>query len=184
MNRMVSRRGLLAVALAAALAAVLPPATAAETGPRPLPVMQPPLPPGPPVLTVEGASGQRTFSLADLEALGLQAMTLDLVWAGEGGTYQGVLLADVLAATGIAEAPAVEVEALDGYRATIPREDWQRWPLLLATRRDGAAMAVRDKGPLRILYPLTPEDVLASPKMDLRWVWMVSRIAPAAGGPS
>ncbi|SOD96809.1 molybdopterin-dependent oxidoreductase [Caenispirillum bisanense] len=178
-----SRRGLLAAVLTAATAAVLP-AAADEAGPRPLPVTLPPLPPGPPVLTVEGPSGPRSFTLAQLEALGLYALTVDLVWADEGGTYQGVLLADVLAAAGLAEVPAVDVEGLDGYRATIPHDDWRRWPVLIATRRDGAAMAVRDKGPLRILYPLTPDEVLASPKMDLRWVWMIARIAPAAGGPS
>lgn len=183
MIRKLSRRGLLAAVLMAAVTAV-PPAVADEAGPRPLPVTLPPLPAGPPVLTVEGPSGPRSFTLAQLEALGLYALTVELVWAGEGGTYQGVLLADVLAAAGLAEAPAVDVEGLDGYRATIPREDWQRWPVMIATRREGAAMAVRDKGPLRILYPLTPEEVLASPKMDLRWVWMIARIAPAAGGPS
>lgn len=166
-----------AVVLTTMLAGAGAPALA---DPMPRPVILPPPPPGPPVLAVESPSGPRTFSVADLEALGLHEMDADLVWPGENDTYQGVLFSAVLKAAGMADALAVRVTALDGYSAVIPAEDWVRWPLLLATRRAGQPMAVRDKGPLRILYPLTPTEVLASPEMDVRWVWMVSAIAPAA----
>lgn len=185
---MMPRRVLAAAfAVAAALAATLPLSAAAADGPRPVPAELPPPVGGPVVLTVEGADGQRSFTLAELEAIGLHAMTIDLVWVGEGGTYHGILLSDLLEAVGLADAPGVDVHAVDGYHAEIPREDWQRWPILLATRRDGELMTVRDKGPTRILYPMTPDEVLASDKMDVRWVWMVERIkrVPAEpGGPS
>lgn len=158
------------------------PAVAAvgEASPRPQAVDLPPLPAGPPVVTVATDSGPRAFSLADLEAVGLKTLTADLLWQGESGTYQGILLADLLRETGLAAAPAVEVEGLDGYRAIIPREDINTWDVLLATRRDGRPMAVRDKGPLRILYAMTPKQLLEVPQMDTRWVWMVRaiRVAP------
>ncbi|GAA0573029.1 molybdopterin-dependent oxidoreductase [Caenispirillum bisanense] len=151
---------------------------------RPQPVTLPPLPPGPPVLTVAAEGGARAFSVAELEALGLHALEVDLLWQGESDSYQGVLLADVLRVTGLAAAEAVEVEALDGYRAVIPRADIEAWSVLLATRRAGRPMSVREKGPLRILYAMTPEQLLAAPQMDTRWVWMVRAIRPATTVPA
>lgn len=198
----VSRRAVLAalglVTALAPLAARTRAAAAAEAGsqtagagglPHPRPSGLEPLPPGPPVLTVETPHGPRDYSLADIEAVGLNAMTIDLVWAGEGGTYHGVLLPALLRDAGLPDVPAVDVVALDGYHAQIPRQDWERWPIMLATRRDGKPLAVREKGPTRILYAMTPEEVLASAKMDVRWVWMVRTIKPAtapaaSGSPS
>ncbi|WP_404378528.1 hypothetical protein [Caenispirillum salinarum] len=143
----------------------------------------PPLEPGPTVLTMAGANGVQEYDLANLEALGPHALEAELVWQGEDDVYHGVLLSDVLADAGLDAVPAVRVRALDGYSAVIPRADWTRWPILLATRRGGAPMLVRGKGPLRILYPLTPETVLAMPQMDSRWVWMVDAIEPEPASP-
>ncbi|WP_052000268.1 hypothetical protein, partial [Caenispirillum salinarum] len=171
----------LAGALVAALWLSSTPAAATVTEANVLAVTPAPLPqpdPGPTVLTVAGAAGVQEYDVADLEALGPHALEADLVWQDESDVYHGVLLSDVLADAGLADVPAVRVRALDGYSAVIPRADWRRWPILLATRRGGDLMPVRGKGPLRILYPLTPDAVLAMPQMDTRWVWMVEAIEP------
>lgn len=136
--------------------------------------------PGPILLTVETPSGPRAYDQVALEALGTHVLDARLIWEGEDGLYHGVLLADLLADAGMDGASSVLVRAVDGYSAVIPREDWVRWPLLLATRQDGRPMTVRNKGPLRLLYPLPPEVVLDMPETDSRWVWMVDRIEPEA----
>lgn len=128
------------------------------------------------VLVIEGPKGLRRYTVAQLEALGMHEVTTSTFWPDDNGTYQGPLLADVLRDAGLASAPLVRVAALDGFSQRIPQEDWSRWPVLLATRRDGEAMGTRSKGPLRIVYPRDMDPSLAQGIYRLRWVWMVTRI--------
>ena len=128
------------------------------------------------VLVIEGPQGLRRYTLAQLEALGVHEVTTSTFWPDDNGTYQGPLLADVLRDAGLAGAPLVRVVALDGFSQRIPHEDWSRWPMVLATRRNGQAMGTRSKGPLRIVYPRDMDPSLEQGIYRLRWVWMVSRI--------
>lgn len=110
------------------------------------PVKIPAAPPGPTILTVETPSGPRTYDRAALETLDTYVLNAKLIWEEENGQYQGVLLSDVLAHAGIADVASVRVSALDGYSAMIPREDWTRWPLLLATRQHGRRWRCATRG--------------------------------------
>lgn len=128
-----------------------------------------------PVLSVAG----RPFSLADLESLGMYRVTTRTFWPGNDGTYEGPLLADVLRRAGLYDAAGVRISALDGFSQVLPRQDWTRWPVLLATRRDGQPLSVRNKGPLRVIYPRDMSPELSDTLYRLRWVWLVNRIEPA-----
>ncbi|MCG6659078.1 molybdopterin-dependent oxidoreductase [Halomonas campisalis] len=146
----------------------------------PQPVSLPPLEGDRVVLRVTGEHGERGYTLAQIEALGLHRVTTTTFWPEDGGTYEGVLLADLLAEAGLAEAAAVRVLALDGFSQILPREDWQRWSVLLATRQDGQPMATRDKGPLRVIYPRDADPRLEDLAYRLRWVWLVQAIEQVA----
>jgi hypothetical protein len=54
--------------------------------------------------------------------------------------------------------------ALNDYKVKIPIADFDKVNVILAYRRDGKAMPVRDKGPLWIMYPF---DENPSLKTDL-----------------
>ncbi|HXH02674.1 MAG TPA: molybdopterin-dependent oxidoreductase [Candidatus Competibacteraceae bacterium] len=146
----------------------------------PQPVSLPPLESTAVVLTVSTDHGSKRYSLPQIEALGLYRVTTSTFWPEDNGTYEGVLLAALLADAGLADGPAVRIAALDDFSQIIPREDWQRWPLLLATRRDGQPMSIRNKGPLRLIYPRDADSRLSDPAYRLRWVWMVNAIEPVA----
>lgn len=156
-------------------------ATAAGPAPEPLAAGSlPALPAAHRVLLQVGAPGQeRAFTLAQIEAIGLHRVTTSTYWPADDGTYEGPLLRDLLAAAGLANAAQVRVTALDGFTQAIPREDWTRWPVMVATRKNGAALGVRDKGPLRIVYPRDMDPALRDAQYRLRWVWMIKGIAPA-----
>ena len=135
-----------------------------------------------PILIVTGEQDSRQYSLAELEALGLYTVTTATFWPEDDGSYQGVLLSDVLADAGLANAEAVNVLALDHFSQTIPRQDWTRWPLLLATRRDQQPLSIRSKGPLRIIYPRDMDSELERGTYRLRWVWMIDRLTAVKEG--
>ncbi|ANQ84858.1 hypothetical protein dqs_1820 [Azoarcus olearius] len=154
----------------------------AAAGPVPEPVRLPAAahPDASQTLRFASAGSVRELSLADIEALGLHEVRTATFWPADDGVYQGVLLRDVLKAAGLGDALAVRVAALDGFSQLLPRADWMRWPVLLATRRDGKPMSVRNKGPFRIIYPRDMSPALDDPIYRLRWVWLIRSIEAVA----
>lgn len=137
------------------------------------------LPAGKAVLTVKGTNGVRQFSIAELENLGTYRLSTKTFWPADDGIYEGVLLSTILKQAGIENSAAIRVRARDGFSQIIPHQDWEKWPILLATRRSGNAIPTRDKGPLRIIYPRDMAPELADSLYRLRWVWLVDLIEPA-----
>lgn len=133
-----------------------------------------------PLLEVLGPSGSRRLSLAELESLPLHRVATSTFWPGDEGVFEGPLLSDVLGLAGLADADAIRAAALDDFAQIIPAEDWKRWPVIVATRHNGAAIPVRAKGPLRIVYPRDMDPALQEPVYRLRWVWLLKRIEVVA----
>lgn len=128
------------------------------------------------VLTVQGPKGKSSWNLQQIEALGVHRVQTTTFWPDDDGTYEGALLSDLLRASGLEHAPFVRVAALDGFSQKIPRADWEKWPVILATRKSGSSIPTRQKGPLRIIYPRDMSDELSNAIYRLRWVWLVTRI--------
>ncbi len=130
--------------------ALLCAAAAAMAGPTPEPVQAgalAALPASSRVVLQAGAQGkERAFTLAQIEAAGMHRVTTSTYWPSDDGTYEGPLLRDVLAAAGLAGAAQVQVVARDGFTQTIPREDWTRWPVMVATRKNGSPWACATRG--------------------------------------
>ena len=67
-------------------------------------------------------------------------------------SFSGPLIADVMAQTGM-DGSELNLVALNDYAAAMPWSDIVDFPVILATRLNGETMAVRDKGPLFVIYP-------------------------------
>lgn len=144
-----------------------------------------PAPVGPVLLTVTGAiavgnqeAGQppaARFDRAMIEALPAASLTTPTDWTEGPQRFGGVLLRDLLDRVGAAGGEIVAT-AINEYTAAIPRADLDRYPVLLALTRNGAAMPVRDKGPLWIVYPSPdPMPGRAGPH-NSKMVWQLNRL--------
>lgn len=130
------------------------------------------------VLTVEGRfdGGSRSFSLAELEALGTQTITTSTPWHDGKVTFEGVAFArlmEVLKAQG----DTAEVIALNAYSIDVPVDDLVANKAILALKRDGQYMPVSDKGPVFIVYPFDANPALNTEIHYSRSVWQVRSIA-------
>ena len=130
------------------------------------------------VLTIDAPGELRKYTIADIEILGLHRINTSTYWKEDDGIYEGVLLKNLLEDAGISGSTAVRITALDSYSAEIPKEDWEKWPIILATRKDGKVMSVREKGPTRIIYPKDLGGEVADTTMRVRWVWAIKQISP------
>lgn len=163
-----TRRGL----LAAALLAAGPVATGAAD---PLPA-----PTDAPILTVSGSirttgRGCAAFDRAALHALGMATITTRTPWYDGPVRFDGVPMARLLNAVG-AEGTTVTAIALNEYSMDIPIGDFTRFPVLLATTRNGMPMRVSERGPLFIVYPYDSDPVLRSSLYYGRSVWSVAQL--------
>lgn len=131
-----------------------------------------------PVLTVTRLGdphSAREFDIPDLEALGVEDVVTTTPWNDQPIRFSGIRMERLLELWP-GEAKELRVVALNDYAATIPAEDIRRYRIILASRRAGQAMRVRDKGPLWIIYPLTDEPALNVPLSYDRMVWQVTSI--------
>lgn len=115
------------------------------------------------------------FDREMLYALGLTEIHTTTAWTDGVQVFEGVLLRSVLERVG-ASGTVVTGIALNEYAAPIPIEEAERYDVLLAAIMNGEEMAVRDRGPLWIVYPREAHPELLEPQYNDRWVWQLREI--------
>lgn len=141
-----------------------------------------PHPQGQVILTVSGAIGLTNgpgvadFDRAMLEGLPSHRLVSETPWTDGSSAFEGFLLADLLAAAGLradARGGRLRARALNDYEALIPLADLRKAEVLVAMKRDGRPMSLRDRGPLWILYPWSDNPGLRSEEFYARAVWQL-----------
>lgn len=133
-----------------------------------------------PVLSIGGRIAaspgeERHFTLRELEALGTEALETATPWTRGIQHFTGVPLRRLLEVVG-ASGTSLRMVALNDYAVSVPVEDALLHGLLLATRRDGQPMRVRDRGPVWLLYPWSVRRELDRYPYHERAVWQLRRI--------
>lgn len=128
-----------------------------------------------PVLKITGIGAsdgkkEMSYSLQDLEAMGGEVIETTTPWFDGVTKFEGVRLDKLLKD---AKGKTVEAVAMNDYVSEIPMEDFAKYGPIIAYKRDGAYMPIRDKGPLFIVYPYDKNSELKSQKFYSRSVWQV-----------
>ena len=140
-----------------------------------------PAPSGKPILAISGKiqvtnkNGEALFDLAMLEELGTSSVDTTTPWYQGRMTFQGVRLDKLMAHVGATGERVVAI-ALNDYSVEIPITDFERFGAILAYKRNGEYMPIRDKGPLFIVYPYDSHPELKSQTYYGRSAWQVSKI--------
>jgi hypothetical protein len=153
------------------LATSLPPALAASLRP----------PEGEVLLRVTGnidnpnVTDELHLDRDQLMALSSRVIETKTPWTEGVGRFEGPLFRAVLEAAG-AESEYVRVQALNEYEIEIPVGDLQEYDVILAIKRDGEPIAVRDLGPVIVLYPFDEHPELLNETIRHRSVWHVEAV--------
>jgi hypothetical protein len=135
----------------------------------------------PVILTIDGlitgcnAGLEAHFDIAMLEAMPKTVVKTSNPWEPGEATYEGVLLSDLMIAVE-ASGTVLTIAALNDYRADIPVADLAPTGAILAYKRNGAYMPVREKGPLFVVFPFSTHPTLAVEARFGQSVWQVARI--------
>lgn len=127
-------------------------------------------------LLVIGRDGtELRYSPDALETLDTYRVSTTTPWREEPAVFDGVLLRDVLEASGLDAVNEIRVIAENDFATTIPRVVWETVPILVATRVDGKAHSRRARGPIQFIIPM--EDYMSSAvATEAHLVWMAARI--------
>ncbi|HEV2565375.1 MAG TPA: molybdopterin-dependent oxidoreductase [Microvirga sp.] len=134
-----------------------------------------------PILTISGKIGVTNkdntaqFDRAMLESLGLVSIETTTPWYEGKVKFEGVSL-DKLMKQVEAKGERVSVVALNDYATEIPMADFAKFNVILALKRNGEYMPIRDKGPLFIVYPYDSNPELKSQTYYARSAWQVAKI--------
>jgi hypothetical protein len=134
-----------------------------------------------PILTISGkisvTNKDKTaqFDRAMLESLGLVIVETTTPWHEGKVKFEGVSMDKLMKQVG-ANGQRLVVVALNDYTTEIPIEDFGKFNVILAIKRNGEYMSVRDKGPLFIIYPYDSNPDLKSQTYYARSAWQVARI--------
>lgn len=136
---------------------------------------------GDPILVVSGAisptakDGEIEFDRAALERLDATPIDTKTPWFDGVSHFEGVRLDRLMAAVG-ATGTIVAAVAINDYASDIPIEDFAKYGAILAYKRNGQYMTIRDKGPLFLVYPYDKDEALQSKTFYARSVWQVKRL--------
>lgn len=132
------------------------------------------------ILTISGSISEKNspdgakFDRAMLEKLGMVTVETTSPWYKGSMKFEGVPLDKLLAEVG-AKGQTLIAYALDDYTTQLPISDFAKYHVILALKRNGEYMPVRDKGPLFIVYPFDSDPELKSSVYYSRCAWQVAR---------
>jgi hypothetical protein len=134
-----------------------------------------------PILIVSGeiartnGHGVARFDREMLEAIGTTTIRTRTPWHDYVAEFEGVSMQALMEYVG-AHGTEVTATALNDYQSTIPMSDFERFEVVLAMKRDGKEMPIRDKGPLFIVYPYDSAAELQSEQYYSRSVWQLKEL--------
>lgn len=127
------------------------------------------------VLTVSHNGEKTSFAVSELEEIGIEEFETTTIWTEGVQTFTGVSLAAFLNEFGVTEG-TIKATAINDYAVEIPVEDAVEGGPIIAYRRNGETMSVRDKGPLWIVYPYDADPAYQTEVIYSRSIWQLDRV--------
>ncbi len=132
---------------------------------------------GPVLLTVVLPNGtEDQWDLARLRALPGHSFTTTTIWTKAPQTFQGVRLPELLNELGVNGNASMTLVAANGHQVSIETGTRSSDDALIAYQRNGAAMTLRDKGPLWLVYNYDADPILRSEVIYANSIWQLDRV--------
>lgn len=133
------------------------------------------------ILTITGAISETNspnglaLDQQAIDALPHTVVKTETPWTQGMVEFSGVALKDILALAG-AKGQTIHAVALNDYTVEIPFADAENPQIIVADRKNGEAMPIRDKGPLWVIYPLSDQPNLKTEATHAKMIWQLARL--------
>ena len=129
--------------------------------------------PGESVLTVTGPTGEKTYSLEQIAALGPETVTINEPFVNKKQTFTAVPMEALLAPSGLTGSQMIDTTAINEYVYSNTAESFVSGGALLAYELDGKPIPYDQGGPVRIIFA---DDAPGASNLDA-WNWSLSSIS-------
>ena len=126
-------------------------------------------------ISVTNVGDTAQFDLEMLEKLPMTSFVTATPWTEKTHRWEGVLMSDFLRHIG-AGSQSFRASALDDYYVQVEGIDFNKYPIILALKRDGKKMRVRDKGPIWLMFPWDDYPKIHNETNVAFSVWQLSEI--------
>ena len=141
-----------------------------------------PVPSGEIILTISGEISNTNngevaeFDFDMLAELGDTKFETSTIWTEGTQIFEGVSLRRLLDVVG-ADGQNLTISALNDYSIDMPVSEARQVGPILAISRNAQPMAIRDKGPIWLVYPYDSDAKFRTKVIYSRSVWQLDRIA-------
>ncbi len=126
-------------------------------------------------ITVTNQGDKAAFDRLMLEELGGDIIVTSTIWTDGVSEFEGVRLSKLVELLGVEKGDLVAL-AINDYSVKIPITDAYDYEPIIAYKRDGAFMSVRDKGPLWLIYPYDLDPDTNTELIYSRSIWQLDRL--------
>jgi hypothetical protein len=126
-------------------------------------------------IAVTNQGDTAAFDRAMLGELGGDIIVTSTIWTDGVSEFEGVKLSKLAELLGIDSGVFVGF-AINDYSVEIPVSDAYDYQPIIAYKRDGEFMSVRDKGPLWIIYPYDLDPATHTELIYSRSIWQLDRL--------
>ncbi len=120
----------------------------------------------------QGVPVKYGFNVAALERLPRHVIETNTIWTEGVQVFEGVLLKDFLAHIGVSEGN-IEASATNEYLIDINVNEATDIAPLIAYKRNGEYMSLRDKGPLWVVFPYDASEEFRRDEIYAQSIWQV-----------
>ena len=90
--------------------------------------------------------------------------------------YGGVLIDEFVQKYANENTQSIELIAIDDYSITITKDEWKSMRIILSTEINNKKISIKNKGPLRIVFPdYDPQETQYQTNIA-SWIWMIKKI--------
>lgn len=126
-------------------------------------------------ISVTNQGDNAAFDLPMLEELGGDIIVTSTIWTDGVSEFEGVKLSKLVELLDI-EIGDLVAFAINDYSVKIPVTDAYDYEPIIAYKRNGASMSVRDKGPLWMIYPYDLDPATNTELIYSRSIWQLDRL--------
>ncbi|GAL17975.1 hypothetical protein JCM19235_6528 [Vibrio maritimus] len=118
----------------------------------------------------------KTYTDNDLSSMPQATINTELPWLNGENQFTGVKLEDLFAQSNTPLPELITFIALNDYKVSIRLEDIKQYQPIIANRKNGERMSIRDKGPYWVIFPLSQYPEIDNTDYHAMMIWQLKEV--------
>ncbi|GAL32085.1 hypothetical protein JCM19240_5516 [Vibrio maritimus] len=118
----------------------------------------------------------KKYSDTDLSSMPKATIDTELPWLEGMNQFTGVKLEELFTQANTPLPELITFIALNDYKVSIRQEDIKQYQPIIANRKNGKRMSIRDKGPYWVIFPLSQYPEIDNTNYHSMMIWQLKEV--------